>query len=143
MQRSRMVLRVIEGSFKGVQYVFEEPSICLIGRGEDCDIHLPWDSGHGDVSRRHCLVEVTSTGIRVRDLGSLNGTFVNGKKIGQRPRNCSPEDTSSDSPPAHELRDGDEIQVGQTVLHVAIAVTGKQEAMPLLSEAASQTSRGP
>jgi pSer/pThr/pTyr-binding forkhead associated (FHA) protein len=39
------------------------------------------------ISRYHCLLDINSPDIRVRDLGSLNGTIVNGKKIGQRQRN--------------------------------------------------------
>ncbi|KYC36281.1 hypothetical protein WA1_52005 [Scytonema hofmannii PCC 7110] len=35
-------------------------------------------------SRYHCLLDINPPDIRVRDFGSRNGTYVNGKKIGQR-----------------------------------------------------------
>jgi len=51
----------------------------LVGRSSDCDyrIHQPL------ISRRHCLFHVRDGEICVEDLGSLNGTFVNGERITQ------------------------------------------------------------
>jgi len=53
----------------------------LLGRSSDCDyqIHQPL------ISRRHCLFHLRDGDIWVQDLGSLNGTFVNGERI-QRPQ---------------------------------------------------------
>ncbi len=50
-----------------------------IGRGEECDIKVPVAS----VSRRHCLVWQESGSIWAADLGSSNGTFVNGVNVSQ------------------------------------------------------------
>jgi len=49
----------------------------LIGRDEQCDIHLV----NSPVSRRHALVVNSSTGVELVDLGSKNGTFVDGRQI--------------------------------------------------------------
>ena len=49
----------------------------LIGRAEDCDVR-PLSE---DVSRRHCAVHVGPADVWVEDLGSRNGTFVNGERI--------------------------------------------------------------
>jgi hypothetical protein len=49
----------------------------VIGRGSDCDLVLASDI----VSRRHATIAVTPTHLRVLDLGSSNGTFVNGARI--------------------------------------------------------------
>ncbi len=64
----------------GRTYVLSQ-SVTTIGRDEACDIVLP-DSG---VSRRHCELVVDTTGPRVRlairDLGSTNGTLVDGERV--------------------------------------------------------------
>jgi pSer/pThr/pTyr-binding forkhead associated (FHA) protein len=46
----------------------------LIGRAEECDVR-PLSE---DVSRRHCAIHVGPEEVWVEDLGSRNGTFVNG-----------------------------------------------------------------
>src|SRR5918995_49560 len=52
-----------------------------IGR-EGCDVVLP----DPEVSRRHAAIRSTGTGVAVEDLGSSNGTFVNGERVsGTRP----------------------------------------------------------
>ena len=58
-----------------------------IGRREECDLRIPL----GDVSRKHCAVLVgeaeTDDGpdIRLQDLGSSNGTYVNGRRVQESP----------------------------------------------------------
>lgn len=52
----------------------------LIGRAEECDVR-PLSE---DVSRRHCEVIVGPADVWVADLGSRNGTFVNGQRIGEK-----------------------------------------------------------
>jgi pSer/pThr/pTyr-binding forkhead associated (FHA) protein len=49
----------------------------LIGRGADCDLRLP---GAG-MSRHHCLIRVRGNEATVTDLGSSNGTFLNGQRV--------------------------------------------------------------
>ncbi|MGF1645664.1 MAG: FhaA domain-containing protein [Kineosporiaceae bacterium] len=65
---------------EGHQYVLAHP-VTVLGRDETCDIVLP-DSG---VSRRHAELVVDSAGdqnrLAVRDLGSTNGTFVDGARV--------------------------------------------------------------
>lgn len=51
----------------------------VLGRREDCDFRIPL----ADVSRQHCKVVLDHANgtVRVEDLGSANGTLVNGKKV--------------------------------------------------------------
>ncbi|MFM7109177.1 MAG: FHA domain-containing protein [Planctomycetaceae bacterium] len=71
----------------------------LIGRAEDCDVR-PLSE---DVSRRHCEVLVGPSDAWIQDLGSRNGTFVNGARITEKTR----------------LNDGDIIRVGALELKVS------------------------
>jgi pSer/pThr/pTyr-binding forkhead associated (FHA) protein len=108
---ARVTLTIAQGSLQGREYVFEQRARCTIGRACDCTIVLPNDLEHGDVSRRHCLLDIDPPLVRVADLGSRNGTFVNGDKI---------EPGELVMP---ELKDGDELRLASTVFQVNIAVT--------------------
>ncbi|MFM6134029.1 MAG: protein kinase domain-containing protein [Sphaerospermopsis kisseleviana] len=72
------------------------------------------------ISRYHCLLDINPPDIRVRDLGSLNGTFVNGKKIGQRKRHQTAQEGLKLNFPQYDLQDGDEIKVGDILFKIAI-----------------------
>jgi pSer/pThr/pTyr-binding forkhead associated (FHA) protein len=49
----------------------------VIGRHRDCNLRIPSD----DVSRRHCVLTFEDGCLYVEDLGSTNGTLVNGDRI--------------------------------------------------------------
>ncbi len=49
----------------------------IIGRRRNCDLRIPIMS----VSRKHCQVDVDNGTLKIRDLGSDNGTYLNGKRI--------------------------------------------------------------
>ena len=49
----------------------------VIGRSEDADLSVP----DGGVSRRHAVIKLTTNGYVIEDLGSRNGTYVNGNKM--------------------------------------------------------------
>jgi len=51
--------------------------ITVIGRRHDCDLRIPLMS----VSRRHCQFNRDEGVLKIRDLGSRNGTYLNGKRI--------------------------------------------------------------
>jgi hypothetical protein len=63
-----------------------------IGRSPDCDVFLD----DVTVSRRHAVLVRRGRGFAVEDLGSLNGTFVNRRRVD-----------------AETLEDGDEVQIGK------------------------------
>ena len=49
----------------------------LFGRDEDCDVRLE----HKSVSKLHCVIVKTDGLLLLRDLGSTNGTRVNGQRV--------------------------------------------------------------
>jgi hypothetical protein len=49
----------------------------MIGRAPECQLRI----ASTEVSRRHCRIQVTDRTICIRDLGSANGTFLNGQQI--------------------------------------------------------------
>jgi pSer/pThr/pTyr-binding forkhead associated (FHA) protein len=89
--------------------------VTSLGRHDDCVIRIK----SSQVSRRHCEVVETDGKLVVRDLGSSNGTFVNGKRVlGQQ-----------------ALKVGDELTVGSVTLRVAtlgrpVAATHPEGAKP-------------
>jgi len=124
MNPTAITLTVVKGPLAGQEYVFEEPAVFVLGRSEECYPRLPDDYYHKDISRHHCLLSVNPPEMWVQDLGSKNGTYVNGKKIGQRVTVIPGEAAAQLKPSSRErLKDGDEIGLGHnTVLRVGVHV---------------------
>lgn len=62
----------------GLQKAFSLPSsVTVIGRRHDCDFCIPLMS----VSRRHCQLSFDGKTLKIRDLGSHNGTILNGQRV--------------------------------------------------------------
>jgi len=71
-----LVLFKKDGSKKN----FSLPSnITIVGRRHDCDLCIPLMV----VSRRHCQLSQNNESLKVRDLESRSGTFLNGKRISE------------------------------------------------------------
>jgi pSer/pThr/pTyr-binding forkhead associated (FHA) protein len=114
-----ITLTVTAGKLRGKDFTFARPGKRLVGRAEGCDVRFPNDWEHLTISRLHCLLDVTRTGARLCDVGSRNGTFVNGQRIG--PGVWPPAaDTPDEEPDGRPLADGDEIRVGPAVFRVHI-----------------------
>lgn len=70
---SQVLLRPLSG---GQPVVLDRP-VTLVGRKEGCDLRL----NHKSVSKQHCVLVRTDGMVVLRDLGSTNGTRVNGKRV--------------------------------------------------------------
>jgi predicted component of type VI protein secretion system len=73
--------------------------VTVIGRREDCDFRIPL----GDISRKHCRLIKEENSLKIEDLGSSNGTYVNGKRIHEA-----------------ELQAGETVQIGPVVFVVQL-----------------------
>ncbi|MCP4680505.1 MAG: DUF4388 domain-containing protein [Deltaproteobacteria bacterium] len=76
---ARLALRFISGKYKGGEYVVSENKETIIGRSSDIDLVLMEDM----VSRKHARLWIKDGKIHLKDLGSTNGSFVNGEKISE------------------------------------------------------------
>jgi eukaryotic-like serine/threonine-protein kinase len=97
----KVTLSVTQGPHQGKEFVFEGYDKFLVGRSKEADFKLPQDDPF--FSRRHFLIEINPPRCCLLDLGSRNGTYVNGQKIQQV-----------------ELKDGDQIKAGHTVLAIHV-----------------------
>lgn len=105
---AKVTLTVTRGEKQGETHEYTEISRVLIGRQDDCDIMIP----ERTVSRYHCLLEISPPRVRLQDFGSLNGTFLSGRKIGQRDRDISWEEAKDLPHEVFELKDGDVLGLG-------------------------------
>jgi CBS domain-containing protein len=132
---ARITLTAENGPLAGQEFIFTERRTCLVGRAEDCDLRLPNGPIFSDVSRHHCLLHIDPPALRVRDLGSRNGTRVNGTQIGHPTGRDALE-----APPvflaSYELRDGDVLEVGHTHFRVHGAVPAEPPPVLVAGEGA-------
>ncbi len=98
----RVSLKVTAGPQKGRVFSFVGHDTFLIGRSKWA--HFRLSSADRYVSRIHFVVEVNPPLCRLMDMGSRNGTMVNGNKVQQA-----------------DLQNGDKVRVGRTVLQVSFA----------------------
>jgi len=73
--------------------------VTVIGRGENCDLRIPLE----EVSRRHCEITLSDDEVKVKDLASSNGTYINNKRVNESP-----------------LKAGDRLVVGPIIFTVQI-----------------------
>jgi hypothetical protein len=103
-------LRFISGKYQGGEFPLRPNREIVIGRSSDLDMVLVEDM----VSRKHAKIVTDEKGVAIQDLGSTNGTFVNGEKIRKV-----------------DLKDGDRILIGTSIIKL-VAVNG--DGMQVLSE---------
>jgi hypothetical protein len=130
---STVTLCVVHGPLRGAEFVFTERTTTIVGRAADCTPRLPGDAGHRTVSRHHCLIDINPPAVRIRDFGSLNGTYINGVPIGRWDRNRLPPDHGVAR--EHDLVDGDRVRLGNTVMLVRIRHTPTNRRRPPVTKA--------
>ncbi|MCF8038560.1 MAG: protein kinase [Desulfohalobiaceae bacterium] len=114
-----VTITCLEGPLKGQSFEYRERASVLIGRAEDCAIRIPNTDATKKISRHHSLVELSPPLTRIRDFGSLNGTYVNCECIGARDPSRKSAKGSPDAS-QRDLVDGDSIRVGTLVFTVSV-----------------------
>jgi serine/threonine-protein kinase len=121
-------VEVAAGPHAGLRREFHRRATLIVGRGDDAGLQLLDDPYF---SRHHFQLEFDPPCCRLRDLGSSNGTLVNGRRV----MDCF-------------LSDGDEISGGQTRIRVyevgmAVPEAGNEQAQPPQVGVPDQMTTGP
>ena len=93
----RLALKFISGKYQGGEFPLNEGQDVVVGRSSELDMVLVEEM----VSRKHAVFRFENGVLTVQDLGSTNGTFVNGERIEKA-----------------ILREGDRVLVGTSILRV-------------------------
>jgi hypothetical protein len=113
----KITLEVIKGPMTGLRFDFDEHDTLICGRRKrTCHLCLPKDPR---VSRHHFMLEINPPDVGIRDLGSLNGTLLNGVAVGRRAAE-EPGEPPNESKMV-SLNHNDVIKVGGTELRVCIS----------------------
>ncbi|MDQ3266506.1 MAG: DUF4388 domain-containing protein [Myxococcota bacterium] len=99
-------LKFISGKYQGGEFPLKADKQIVIGRSSELDMVLVEDM----VSRKHAKITVSPGKITIEDLGSTNGTFVNGEKVKQS-----------------RLKEGDRILIGTSILKLVQQGSGAEE----------------
>src|SRR6516225_5766685 len=103
--RRGLALRFISGKYQGGEFPMVPNKEIVVGRSSDLDMVLVEEM----VSRKHARIAYENDAIVIEDLGSTNGTFVNGEKIKRA-----------------QLKEGDRVLIGTSILKV-IVVEGARD----------------
>jgi pSer/pThr/pTyr-binding forkhead associated (FHA) protein len=103
---SGFALRFISGKYQGGEYPLPDDKEIVIGRGGELDIVLVEDM----VSRKHAKITTQQGKVVIQDLGSTNGTFVNGEKIKR-----------------FRLKEGDRVLIGTSILKLISSADAQQD----------------
>jgi hypothetical protein len=109
---TQFALRFISGKYQGGEFPLRMEREIVIGRSSDLDMVLVEDM----VSRKHAKISTAAKEIVIQDLGSTNGTFVNGEKVKKV-----------------RLKEGDRILIGTSIIKLIQAST--ETAQPTEAEA--------
>jgi pSer/pThr/pTyr-binding forkhead associated (FHA) protein len=116
----QIILTGLAGREAGRAFIVSGRASCTLGRSRRCTVRLQNDP---TVSRQHCLLECDGGVLRVQDLGSKNGTYLNGENIGQRAvRDEEESDDTLVSGPPRVVRSGDYLSIGHNAFLVEIGV---------------------
>src|SRR6266481_4465521 len=121
--RRALALRFISGKYQGGEFPMVPNKEIVVGRSSDLDMVLVEEM----VSRKHARIAYENDAIVIEDLGSTNGTFVNGEKIKRA-----------------QLKEGDRVLIGTSILKV-IVVEGppSEQGRPNLEVVAAQRRTSP
>src|SRR4029078_3466260 len=96
-ESAQWALRFISGKYQGGEFPLRPNREIIIGRSSDLELVLVEDM----LSRKHAKITTDDHVVTIQDLGSTNGTFVNGEKVRKA-----------------DLKDGDRIFIGTSITKI-------------------------
>src|SRR5258706_2224107 len=108
MPQSQYALRFLSGVFEGRAVLLPANTALVIGRTDDADLAI---DDH-KLSRRHACITTRAGEVEIEDLGSRNGTFINGQRVEKS-----------------KLKSGDRVLIGASTLRL-IPATGPTQNLP-------------
>jgi len=106
-EAAQWALRFISGKYQGGEFPLRPNREIVIGRSSELDMVLVEDM----VSRKHAKIVTDENVVTIEDLGSTNGTFVNGEKVR-----------------VSEIKDGDRILIGTSIIKL-VTIAGEPNAL--------------
>jgi hypothetical protein len=125
---AKFAVKFLSGKYQGGEFPLPDEGEIIIGRSSDLDMVLVEDM----VSRKHAKISVSGNKVNIIDLGSTNGTFINGKKTRRA-----------------DLKIADRILVGTSILKLikasdmitaAASASSQQQARDLMEDIAASAS---
>ena len=116
----QVVLKVIGGKNDGREITISVPEF-IIGRGDEAHLRPSSDL----ISRAHCAIRLADGRVSIQDLGSRNGTFVNGEQLTEM----------------HIARSGDTLRVGRLQFKVLIDPVQAGNKRPKVNSAVEAANR--
>ena len=101
-------VKITKGSNAEKVFTFDSASSVYVGRSNECTISFEEKT----VSRFHCLFDIVPPAVKVRDFGSLNGTYVNNVLIGKREKGQSVEEARENPGILIDVHNNDSLRLG-------------------------------
>jgi predicted component of type VI protein secretion system len=111
-------LTVLTGAQRNRKFCFCGPTQCQVGRALDCFVQLSGTDRDMLISRHHCQLTIDPPLVQIGDLGSSNGTYVNGEMVDPIPKELAALPNSETA--ASVVNDGDVITVGGTTFRIDV-----------------------
>ena len=112
LSKWRAVVVILSGDAAGTEFEMKQPNVS-IGRGSEAH----WKFADDAMSKEHAALEFANGGIRLRDLGSMNGTRLNDSEV-----------------KAADLKNGDRFQLGEHVFQFVLEKRTRQPRTYVLPE---------
>ena len=113
LSKWRAIVVILSGEAAGTEFELDQPNVSI---GRSSEAH--WTFDDDSMSKEHAALEFANGGIRLRDLGSMNGTRLNDSEL-----------------KAADLKNGDRFQLGEHVFQFVLEKRPKQPKTYVLPDA--------